>query len=87
MATATAVVTGNLRQRQMIDLQVDGKHLATTFGTAKIKYTKGPASRKYMLNINHGETFFHIDAIEVYQRNGGAKAPPSRQIKQKGGER
>lgn len=65
----TAIVHGDLRKRQMIELSVDGHHVVTTWGKARVQYTRtqSPAS-KYMVNINGCETFFHVDAIEVLKK-------------------
>ena len=60
-----AMVQGNLKKRHCIDLFADGRYIAGAWGTAKAAYTLGRGlCSKYCLNINRGEAFFHVDAIE-----------------------
>lgn len=59
-----AMVQGSLKKRHCIELYSDGRYIACAWGTATVRYhAKGPQS-KYFLNINGGEAFFHVDAIQ-----------------------
>ncbi len=66
-----AIVQGDLRKWQMVDLEIDNRHIAATFGTARVEYTAHPGqiSRKYMMTIDGHDgccdAFFHVDDIEV----------------------
>lgn len=62
-----AMVQGNLKRQHSIELHADKRYIAHIWGTAKVKYTLGHGlCSKYLLIINGGEAFLHVDAIERY---------------------
>jgi len=61
-----AIVQGNLKKKHCIDLFADHRYVASVWGTAKVTYAADRPRSKYLVIINGGAAFYHVDAIQRY---------------------